>query len=85
MASFSASSKAPRGNESVGGAGVRDVATDRDDLGFEPYVKCLAAFLTHVDTKPPLTVSIEGPWGCGKSSFMLQVLREESKYLHGRW
>ena len=56
------------------------MATDRDDLGFEPYVKCLAAFLTHVDTKPPLTVSIEGPWGCGKSSFMLQVLREVSKH-----
>jgi hypothetical protein len=67
-------------NESVGGAGVRDVATDRDDLGFGPYVKCLATFLTHVDTKPPLTVSVEGPWGCGKSSFMLQVLREVSKH-----
>jgi len=52
------------------------MATDRDDLGFEPYVKSLAAFLTHADTKPPLTVSIEGPWGCGKSSFMLQVSKE---------
>ena len=73
------SSKIYSENESVGGAGVRDVATDRDDLGFGPYVKCLAAFLTHNDTKPPLTVSVEGPWGCGKSSFMLQLMHEVSK------
>jgi hypothetical protein len=69
-------SQKQRPDESVGGAGIRDMATDRDDLGFGPYVKSLAAFLTHADTRPPLTVSIEGPWGCGKSSFMLQVSNE---------
>jgi hypothetical protein len=74
------SSTARADNQSVGGAGVRDVATDHDDLGFGTYVKCLGAFLTHADTRPPLTVSVEGPWGCGKSSFMLQLSKEVSKH-----
>jgi hypothetical protein len=42
-------------------------------LGFDPYVRALAEFLTNPDTKPPLTLSIEGEWGSGKSSFMLQL------------
>jgi hypothetical protein len=61
------------GTNTVGGSGIRDVPTADDKLGFEPYVKALAAFLTHTDTKPPLTLSIEGPWGSGKSSFMFQL------------
>src|SRR5579859_2708469 len=61
--------------ESVGGSSISDQPTDHDRLGFGPYVESLAAFLTHKDTKPPLTISIEGGWGSGKSSFML-LLRE---------
>ena len=61
------------GAETVGGSGIRDVPTEDDTLGFEPYVNAMAAFLTHADTKPPLTLSIEGPWGSGKSSFMFQL------------
>ena len=66
-------------SESVGGAGIRDSATGQDELGFEPYVKALSAFLTHQDTKPPLTVSVEGPWGSGKSSLMLQLMNDVSQ------
>jgi KAP family P-loop domain len=61
--------------ESVGGSSISDQPTEQDQLGFGPYVEALAAFLTHKDTKPPLTVSVEGGWGSGKSSFML-LLRE---------
>jgi hypothetical protein len=50
-------------------------ATD-DALGFTPYVVAIAEFLTHPDTKPPLTISIEGEWGSGKSSFMKQLEAE---------
>ncbi|MCK4796273.1 MAG: hypothetical protein KAT05_02765, partial [Spirochaetes bacterium] len=42
-------------------------------MGFEPYVKAIADFLNHSSTEPPLTLSIEGEWGSGKSSFMLQL------------
>ena len=57
--------------ESVGGSSISDQPTGRDELGFGPYAEALAAFLTHKDTKPPLTISVEGGWGSGKSSFML--------------
>ncbi len=59
--------------ESIHPSSVNDQATKVDILGFEPYVKAIADFLTNKDTKPPLTLSIEGQWGTGKSSFMLQL------------
>src|SRR6478672_3599706 len=52
---------------------VGDRPTVEDTLGFTPYVAAVAAFLTHKETKPPLTLSIEGAWGTGKSSFMRQL------------
>src|SRR5437867_7818421 len=59
--------------ESLLNASVSDLATDRDQLGFRPYVNAIVEFLTNSLTRPPLTVSIEGEWGCGKSSFMKQI------------
>ncbi len=55
---------------------IDDQPTENDTLGFEPYVIAIAEFLTHADTKPPLTISIEGEWGRGKSSFMKQLQTE---------
>ncbi len=55
---------------------VGDQPTTKDELGFTPYVIAMAEFLTHQDTKPPLTISIEGEWGSGKSSFMRQLEAE---------
>jgi predicted KAP-like P-loop ATPase len=43
---------------------------DDDKLGFGTYVSAVAKFLTDSSTKIPLTLSIEGLWGSGKSSFM---------------
>jgi KAP family P-loop domain len=60
-------------NEAVRLSGVTDAATVDDKLGFEPYVAAIGAFLTAEKTQGPLTLSIEGPWGSGKSSFMLQL------------
>ena len=59
--------------ESINPSSVNDQATKVDILGFEPYVRTIADFLTNKDTEPPLTLSIEGQWGTGKSSFMLQL------------
>jgi hypothetical protein len=59
--------------ESVAPGGISDqpIASAKNDaLGFEPYVDAVANFLTDDSTKPPLTMSIEGEWGSGKSSFM---------------
>jgi hypothetical protein len=51
-----------------------DVAAEEDSLGFKLYVESIADFLTSEKTVPPLTLSIEGQWGCGKSSFMKQLI-----------
>ncbi|NEQ40693.1 MAG: hypothetical protein F6K40_32500 [Okeania sp. SIO3I5] len=61
-----------------------DKPTTKDELGFTPYVIAIAEFLTNKDTKPPLTISIEGEWGSGKSSFMKQLeteVKSQSKKL----
>jgi hypothetical protein len=55
---------------------VADSPTDTDYLGFKPYVDAVSEFLLSTDTKPPLTMSIEGEWGSGKSSFMKQLASE---------
>jgi len=54
-------------------AHVTDQPAERDTLGFRPYVEAVAHFLMQPQTEPPLTLSVEGEWGSGKSSFMLQV------------
>ena len=52
---------------------VSDQPVDKGQLGFEPYVHALSAFPRSDGTQPPLAVSVEGEWGSGKSSFMLQL------------
>lgn len=59
----------------ISGNAVGDEPTCEDSLGFLPYVEAITAFLTSTATQPPLTMSIEGEWGSGKSSFMLQLER----------
>jgi predicted KAP-like P-loop ATPase len=61
-----------------------DTATKVDLLGFRPYAEAIAEFLTDEDTCSPLTLSIEGQWGCGKSSFMLQLEDEIKKLNSGK-
>ena len=65
----------PQGAAAIAGNAVGDQPTPDDSLGFTPYVEAIAAFLTSRATQPPLTMSIEGEWGSGKSSFMLQLER----------
>ncbi|MCK4646036.1 MAG: hypothetical protein KAU46_07275 [Candidatus Aminicenantes bacterium] len=66
--------KAPKvQEETVRAATGSDQPTERDLLGFEPYVDAIAQFLVSPGTTPPLTLSIEGEWGIGKSSFMHQL------------
>lgn len=58
---------------SVSPNSVSDQPATIDKIGFEPYVQAVSAFLCQKDTQPPLTLSVEGTWGSGKSSFMLQL------------
>lgn len=54
-----------------GDAPTADLADDA--LGFVPYVGAVRDFLMHPETQTPLTMSVEGEWGSGKSSFLLQL------------
>jgi hypothetical protein len=58
--------------ETIGGL-VSDTPAIQDAIGFDSYTNALAAFLLAEETEPPLTVSVEGSWGTGKSSFMRQL------------
>lgn len=53
-----------------------DVAAVTDKLGYRSYAEAIARFLVDAETPPPLSVSIQAPWGAGKSSLM-QLIREE--------
>lgn len=68
-----AAEEAQAAPDAVMRSGASDQPTTKDALGFAPYVRGLAEFLAHKNTVPPLTVSVEGEWGSGKSSFMLQL------------
>lgn len=62
--------------ESIHNSATGDQPTREDSLGFSPYVEAIKEFLINTRTEPPLTLSIEGPWGSGKSSFMLQLKKK---------
>lgn len=41
-----------------------------DKLGYRLYAYALARFLTHPETHPPICISIQSPWGVGKTTLM---------------
>ncbi|MFM0398192.1 KAP family P-loop NTPase fold protein [Paraburkholderia aspalathi] len=55
---------------------AHDSPSIQDELGFAEYARAIARFLTHPDSKPPLTISIQAPWGGGKASLMLMIEKE---------
>jgi hypothetical protein len=53
------------------------ISTDRytfdDKLGYKVYAYALARFLTDGRTRAPISISIQAPWGGGKTSLMRMV------------
>ena len=49
------------------------VGAKDDKLNFKIYAEALYTFITSKNTTTPLTISINGPWGMGKSSLMKMV------------
>jgi hypothetical protein len=52
---------------------ARDRWTTEDSLGHFPYAYAIYRFLTDAKTQPPLAISIQAPWGGGKSSLMRMI------------
>ena len=53
---------------SVGKFGFVDEAAEQDRFGIQDYIGGLATFIRNCNT--PLTLSIQGSWGTGKTSIM---------------
>ncbi len=54
--------------------GFNDAAAENDSLGMEKYETGLADFIRRCNT--PMTISIQGEWGTGKSSLMKRVEKD---------
>jgi hypothetical protein len=52
---------------------IRDIWTDEDHLRYSAYADALAEFIQHPSTQAPFVISVQGPWGQGKTSFMRMV------------
>lgn len=50
-----------------------DQWTDEDALGYRIYAEAIAGFLRNPETRAPLTISVQAPWGGGKTSLMRMV------------
>lgn len=53
-----------------------DIWTTDDALGYEAYAYAIARFITHGQTRAPLTISVQAPWGGGKTSLMRMIQKE---------
>jgi hypothetical protein len=56
---------------------IRSLAQDR--LRFDEVVRSLVEFIDAPDTRPPLVIAVNGPWGSGKSSVMYMLDSELAK------
>ena len=52
---------------------MHDRASHLDQMGFGQYAIAIAEFLISDDTHGPISISIQAPWGAGKSSLMRQI------------
>lgn len=50
-----------------------DLAAEEDRINYGPYADAFAAFLTDEGTSGPISISIQAPWGAGKSSLMQMI------------
>jgi hypothetical protein len=47
--------------------------TIKDRLDYALYAKAIAEFIRHPDAEPPMVISVQAPWGQGKTSLMRMV------------
>jgi len=67
-----------------------DCWTTDDRLGYSGYARAVRHFLLHPNSKPPLSISIQAPWGAGKTSLMRMIQNEldpeaVNAARHGGW
>lgn len=60
---------------------VENIANDTFGIG--KYINGLCTFILHCDT--PMTISIQGDWGSGKTSMMNMVRSKIANNVHTLW
>lgn len=53
-----------------------DSWTVDDRLGYKGYARAIRHFILHPLSEPPLSISIQAPWGAGKTSLMRMIQEE---------
>jgi tetratricopeptide (TPR) repeat protein len=56
-----------------------------DELNFAPWVETEVSLLIYDMLQTPLSLTIDGPWGCGKSTFMNMIYRALIKARDNEW
>ena len=69
----SGSEQAKSGNYSADTSFTSDSPSEVDCIWGGVYIKALVDFIRHKDTKPPLVIGINAPWGAGKTSLMKSI------------
>ena len=56
---------------------------DEDSFGIKTYIDGLCEFIVSCDT--PMTISIQGDWGSGKTSMMNMIKKVVDDRVHAIW
>ncbi len=67
------SNKKPFNVDAISKKSTSDIWTIKDQLGYESYAQSIAKLIVENKAEPPLTVSIQAPWGQGKTSLMRMI------------
>ncbi len=62
-----------------------DLWTVDDKLGYAEYARAIYHFLNDPRTEPPVTISIQAPWGGGKTSLMRMIQKQLDPQGYERW
>ena len=66
------------------GRAMQDQASGKDSMGRVGMISALGEFISSMQSIPPLSVTIEAPWGEGKSSALVQLRNYLKKNQRGR-
>jgi lysozyme family protein len=59
--------------EAIAKKSTSDIWTIEDQLGYASYAQAIAKMIIDGKAQPPLTISIQAPWGQGKTSLMRMI------------
>lgn len=72
------------GTDQTDGRAMQDQASSTDSMGRAGMISALGEFIASEQSLPPLSITIEAPWGEGKSSALVQLRDYLVKHHAGR-